>query len=172
VDSTISDLQKVHVASDDTRVVAVAWCELDAVLLLDRLDFGFREPDRHFDGERDAVVGEHEALERFVTQFVVADRRNDKCGRLGRCVLLAVDDGMRSIREFGSGLGSARLEILFSREQLVRADGGDAFEKVGDRCEACSRAGTRSALVVECAVSEEVELRAVVCIATLGGDTV
>ena len=41
-----------------------------------------REPDRNLDGESDAVVRQHEALERFVTELVVADGRNDERGRL------------------------------------------------------------------------------------------
>ena len=126
------------------------------------VDVGFREPDRDLDGKCDAVVCEHEALEGFVAQLVVADCRNDERGRFGRRVFLASDDGVRGIGEFRSRLGRARFDILFSRKKLVRADRGDAFEEVGERCEASGRGGARGALIVEGAVSEKAELRAVV----------
>ena len=37
--------------------------ELDAILAFEGGDIGFAEPDRNLDCDRDAVIGEHEALE-------------------------------------------------------------------------------------------------------------
>jgi hypothetical protein len=49
-----------------------------------------REPDGELDSNRDAVVAEHESLERLMTQLVVADGRNDERCRLRRRVFLAI----------------------------------------------------------------------------------
>ena len=72
--------------------VPTARRELDAVLPFERGDVVSREPDGDLDRDRHAVVGEHEVLQRLVTELVVADGRNDEGGCLGRCVLLCVDD--------------------------------------------------------------------------------
>ena len=45
-------------------------------------DVGPRQPDRHFDSDRHGVIGEHEALQLFVAQIVVADGGNDDSGAL------------------------------------------------------------------------------------------
>ncbi len=66
--------------------------------------------------------------------------------------------------EGGCGARNAgpRFEILLSREESVRANGGDAFEEVCERREARGRGRARGPLVVERAISEEGELRAVI----------
>jgi hypothetical protein len=130
--SAVSDLEKIEVASEHAGRRRLGR-KFDRVFSLDRLDVGLREPDRDLDGERHAVVSEHEALERLVTQLVVADGRNDKGGRLGRRVFLASDDGVRGIREFRSCLGRARFDIFLSGEERVRARCGNAFEEVGEK---------------------------------------
>ena len=95
VHSTISDLQKIHVAGDDTRLVAVAWCKLDAILLLDLLDVGFREPDRHFHGEPHAVVCKHEYAEdcRRLAKSMKAEHQ---------CILLKIADAWERVAEEAS----------------------------------------------------------------------
>jgi hypothetical protein len=128
VHGAVSDLDKIDVAGDHARRRGLG-CEFDRVFSFDRCDVILRQPNRDLDGERHAVVCEHEALEGFVTQLVVADCRNDERGRFGRRVFLAGDDGVRGIREFRSCLGRARFDILFSRKKLVRADRGDAFSR-------------------------------------------
>jgi hypothetical protein len=45
--------------------------EGDAVFALKLGDRFWREPNRHLDGERGAVVGEHEALKRLVPKAVI-----------------------------------------------------------------------------------------------------
>jgi hypothetical protein len=49
-----------------------------------RVDVALGKPDRDLDRDRDAVVGEHEMLERLVPQLVVADGWDDECRRLHR----------------------------------------------------------------------------------------
>jgi len=98
-------------------------------------DIIFGEPDRDLDRNRDAVVGEHEALQRLVTKLVVPDGRNDERGRFCRCILLSVDDDARDAGECGLRLGSARLRIIVAAEEVVRAAGRDALKKIGQLCE-------------------------------------
>ena len=136
--------------------------KFDCVLSLDRLDVVSCQPYRYLDGERHAVVGKHESLERLVSKFVVADRRDDECGRIGRGVLLAVDDGMPDVGECRASLRGARFRILVPREEVVRTDSGDAFEEFGERREAHGRGRALCALVVEDAGTQEFELRSMV----------
>ena len=95
--------------------------ELDAVLALQRGDVALVEPDRNFDGDRYAVVGEHEVLQRLVPQLVVADGRDDERRGLGRRVLLAIDDDARDVGE--RRMSPARRAPLDRRraEEVVRA---------------------------------------------------
>jgi hypothetical protein len=72
------------------------------VLGLQRGDVLLEEPDRNLDRDRDAVVGEHEALEFRVALVIAADGRHDEGGRLGRDVLL-LDDHERIDREEARG---------------------------------------------------------------------
>src|SRR5438876_2677432 len=51
-------------------------------LPLERGDIGLVEPDRNLDRDRGTVIGEHEVLQRLVTELVVADGRNDEGGCL------------------------------------------------------------------------------------------
>ena len=89
--------------------VMTAWAarvcrEFDAVFSLEPCDVLFGEPNRDLDRNRHAIVGEHEALERLMTQLIVADRRNYQRGRSGRRVLFAIDDDARYVRECGTRL--------------------------------------------------------------------
>ena len=111
------------------------------------------KPDRDLDRDRDAVVGEHEPLQRLVTQLVVADGRNDQVGDARRGVLFAVDDDARDVGERRVRLRCAA--AILCAEQIVRTDERHRFEKIGERREA--RVAT--ALVVELAAAQELELR-------------
>ena len=99
VHGAVAHLQKVDVAGDRSLGRTHPRRELDAVLLLERGDVGLCQPDRDLDRDRHAVVGEHELLQRLVTQLVVADGRNDEAGDARRHVLFAVDDDARDIGE-------------------------------------------------------------------------
>ena len=110
--------------------------ELDPVLLLERGDVALGQPDRDLDRDRHAVVGEHEPLQRLVTQLVVADGRNDERGDVRRGVLLAVDDDARDVGECRVRLRCARFRIIFAPEQVVRTRRRDALEKIRERGEA------------------------------------
>src|SRR5579862_9340946 len=63
----------------------------------DGSDIGLAKPNRDFNGERHGIVCEHEALERFVSQLIIPDRRNDERGGFGRCILPDIDDGMGGV---------------------------------------------------------------------------
>ena len=56
-------------------------------MTLKRGDVGARQPDRHLDRDRHGVIGEHEALQFFMAQIIVADGGNDECCRAGGEVL-------------------------------------------------------------------------------------
>ena len=61
VHRAVADLDEIDVAGEDARLVALGQ-QLDAVFDFQRLDIRAGEPNRNFDGDRYAVVGEHEAL--------------------------------------------------------------------------------------------------------------
>ena len=128
--------------------------ELDTVLVLEGGDIGLREPDRDLDRDGHAVVGEHEALQRLVPQFVVADGRDDERGRVGGGVLFAVHDDARGVGECWARLRGARLWIVVACEQVVRARCRDALQKIRDGREA----RVAGSLVVERATTHELEL--------------
>jgi hypothetical protein len=64
-----------------------------------------------------------------VTQLVVADGRDDECGRVRRGVLLAIDDDAGDIREFRMCLRGARLGIVVAREEKRRLPGPLALHR-------------------------------------------
>jgi hypothetical protein len=96
VHGAVSDLEKIDVAGDHARHRGLGR-KFDRVFSFDRCDVILRQPNRDLDGERHAVVCEHVALESLVAQLVVADRRDDESGCLGRRIFLAGDDGARGI---------------------------------------------------------------------------
>jgi ParB family transcriptional regulator, chromosome partitioning protein len=85
-----------------------------------------REPNRHLDGNRGAVVGEHEALEGLVPQAVVPYRRDNQPGHAGCEVLLLGDDEARGLdlgeRRLRRALAPALLDRLVT-EKLEHAAG-------------------------------------------------
>ena len=92
VNGIVSDLQKVEVTGDAARSCSIARCKLNAVSGFEFADLVFGEPDRNFHRDGARVVREHKILQRLVTQFVVADGRDDERGRFCRGVLFAIDE--------------------------------------------------------------------------------
>ena len=90
----------------------------------------------------DAVVGQHEVLQCFVTQLVVADGRDDEGCRVRGRVLFAVDDDARRIRPRRrrlrcSGLGivvAAEAESYCIEKRYVRKDGGIVWGSLAVGC--------------------------------------
>jgi len=71
-----------------------------------------------------------------VTQLVAADGRDDEpCGRCC-CVLFAIDDDAVWVGECRARLRGSGLWIALTAEELVRARGGNVFEKSGECFEA------------------------------------
>ena len=140
------------------RGLAVAGASSIAVLSFERRDVGFGEPDRDFDGERHAVVREHEALERLVAELVVADGRNDERGRVGRGVLLAVDDDARGSANAGRACDARAL----GSSSLVKRSCGQTVGTLSRKSATLREARVAFALVVERALAQEIALRAVV----------
>ena len=102
-------------------------------------DVGAREPDRHLDSDRHGVIGEHEALQFFVAQIIVADGGNDECGRAGGEVLLALRGEPLAVDKSGG-----RLRCPHARgEKIVRTEFRHCFE---ERREAAGEAGVFGAL--------------------------
>ena len=123
----VADLQKVDVAGDVVRRPTRR--ELDAVARFECTDFVFGEPR----GISIAIVLESLAsrnLERLVSQLVGADGGNDQRRGLGRRVHFAINDEAIDIGECGLRLRSARLRIVLSSEELVRARCGMVSRKV------------------------------------------
>jgi hypothetical protein len=82
VNGGVPDLHEINVAGNGAFPYSMKRHEVDTVLCLQRRDVFFGEPDRDLDRDRDAIVDEHEALEGFVPQLVVADGGDNKCGGL------------------------------------------------------------------------------------------
>ena len=119
VHGIVAHLQKIDVARDAARRPTRR--ERDAVSGLDFADLVFGEPDGNLDCDRARVIGEQKILQRLVSQLVAADGGNDQRRGLGRSVLFAVDDDAAEIGECGTRLRGARLRIVLSSEELVRA---------------------------------------------------
>jgi hypothetical protein len=83
VDGAVSHLQKVDVPSN--RVLGIVGNGCDSVLALDGRDIVGLRPDGDFDGDGHGVVGEHEALQLFMPQLVIADRGDDEDVGIGCC---------------------------------------------------------------------------------------
>ena len=83
-------LQKVDMAGDGLVGRRAFGQKPDAVVALKRCDVGARQPDRHLDRDRHGIIGEHEALQFFVAQIIVADGGDDERCRAGGEVLLAL----------------------------------------------------------------------------------
>ena len=117
----------------------------------------FAQPDGDLDRDSDAVIAEHKPLQRLVPELVVADGWNDEPSCLRRCVLLAVNDDVRDVGSSWRGLRRACLRVVVAAEEVMRACGRDALEKIRDGCEA----RVAAALVIERPVTKEGELRPV-----------
>ena len=129
VHRAVADLEKIDVAGEDARLVPSGSRRMPCSI--SSASISAAEPDRNFDGDRDAVVGEHEALQRLVPQAVVPHRRDDERGRAGREVLFLDDDEVVAVDK----LASCEAREL-SLKQLVRAVVRDPLEKIGERREA------------------------------------
>jgi hypothetical protein len=81
----------------------------DAVVTLKHGDLGARQPDRHLDRDCHGIIGEHEALQRFVPPVIVADGRDDECCRAGGEVFLAARGETRAVDKIGGGLRRAHV---------------------------------------------------------------
>jgi hypothetical protein len=66
VNGAIAHLKKIDVPRDDARIAAIARSELDAVLLLERGNVVFRQPDWDLDRNGHAIIREHEPLQHLV----------------------------------------------------------------------------------------------------------
>ena len=84
----IANLHEVNVTGDGLAGAA----DDNAMLGFERLNVICGEPNRNFNRNRHAIVGEHEALKLRMALVVGADRGNDECGRFGCDVLLLNDD--------------------------------------------------------------------------------
>ena len=101
VDRAVAGLQEVDVARDVTRLVAgirvrrikrFPGYDRDAVFVFKRRDVVFAKPDRNLNGNRNAVVGQHKALQFGMAVAVRADARNYQRRRVGGGVALFHDD--------------------------------------------------------------------------------
>src|SRR5207253_1720883 len=86
VDTPVPDLQEIDVARDRSLGAAVVRRQLDAMLALECGDIALIQPDWDLDRDGNAVVAEHEALQRLVAQLVVAYRWNDERGCVGSSI--------------------------------------------------------------------------------------
>jgi hypothetical protein len=154
----VAHLQEVDVSSDESRFVAerrrgavrrFLWNDREAVVVFKRGYIVFEEKNRNFDGDGRAVVYEHEALKARMPLVIGADARNDQRRRLGRGVLLFVDNKTVEGEKSGRQLRAAR--AVFAAKELVRAILVDAFEKIRNRRET----GIASAAVVQRARPDE-----------------
>jgi hypothetical protein len=91
----------------------------DAVLLFERRDIAFAEPDRHFNRNRCAVIREHEALKVRVPVAVRGDAGNDQRGSIGGGIGFFRSPSGDQARKTGWQFRST--SALLSPEQLVRA---------------------------------------------------
>ena len=95
VHGAIANLHEVNVTGDGLAGAA----DDNAMLGFERLNVICGEPNRNFNRNRHAIVGEHEALKLRMALVVGADRGNDECGRFGCDVLLLNDDEPGGINE-------------------------------------------------------------------------
>jgi hypothetical protein len=103
----------------------------NAVLHFKRINVGGRQPDRYLHGYGHTVVGEHEALQGFVPQAVVADGRQNKRGGTGREVLFLDNNEVIAIYKIAELRRSGALA-----KEVVWTNFGNTLKKVGKRCEA------------------------------------
>jgi hypothetical protein len=103
----------------------------NAVLHFKCINVGGRQPDRYLHRDGHAVVGEHEALEGFVPQAVVADGRQNKRGGTGREVLFLDNKEVIAIYKIGELRRSGALA-----KEVVRTNVGNTLKKIGKRREA------------------------------------
>ena len=94
----IPDLQKVDVAGDGAFATPGLRSKPNPPPGFDSGDVGLTKPDRDLNGERHGIVCQHKALERFVAQLIVPNRRNDERSGFGGCILPDIDNGMGGVR--------------------------------------------------------------------------
>ena len=129
--------------------------ELNTVLLFERAHVTLCQPNGDLDGNRHAVVGEHEPLQRFVTQLVVANGRNDQTRDARRHILFAIDYNARDVSKFWTRLRST--PTFFRTEEFVRTNEGHRFQEICERCEA----RVAVPLIIKLAFAQKLELTAV-----------
>jgi len=165
VDRAVAGLQEVDMSGDLTRLVAGGGARRierlygndgDAVFVFKRRDIVFAKPDRNLNGNRNAVVGQHEALQSGVPVAVGCDARNDPRSRVRRGVFLfdhgEAIKGEKIVREFRGACAVVALE------EAARTGAGHILQKIGERSETC----IALAAVVKRALAQEGELGAVV----------
>ena len=130
VDRAVAGLQEVDVSGDMARLVAgirrrrierFPGHDRDAVFVLKRRDIVLAKPDRNLHSNRDAVVGEHEALQFGMPVAVGADARNDKRRRVGGGVALFHQNeaikGEEVERQFRGASPSSLLKISWGQDR-------------------------------------------------------
>ena len=132
MDGSVSHLKEINVPGDHAGRIAHARREFDAMLVFERDYVGFFEPDGNFNCDGHAVIREHELLQHFVAQLVVADSRNDQSGCVGRGVCLRVYDEVGHVRERGARLRCTRLRIVVAAEKIVSACGRNRNQEIGE----------------------------------------
>ena len=104
VDRSVSNLNEIDVAGDDAFLAGHIREERYPPPRLNRSDIIFLKPDRNLDCDGDRIVRQHEALKCLVAELVIADCRNNQCGRVGGRVVPDVDDRVRGVSEAPCGL--------------------------------------------------------------------
>jgi len=154
--SLLDNVTRVVAAVGMVRVDSLFGQNRDPVLVFKCGDIVLEKPDWNLDGNRDAVVGQHEPLQFGMPVAVGGDARDDQRRRVGGRILLFHYKEAVERKEIAREFLGARAVV--APEEIVGAGAGNVLQKISERGEP----GVALAAVIERAIAQKGELGAVI----------